>query len=153
MNTVTLVGRAGRDAEIRYFESGKVRAQFSLAVNRWDAKTKSEVTDWFNIDVWDKQAENLARYQKKGNQIAVEGRIQTRNYDDNNGRRVYVTEILASNISFLDSRAASAGSGNFNSLPEPPIQEDVPVSTVSVEKDPFEAFGDSIEISDNDLPF
>lgn len=52
MNTATVVGRVGRDAEVRYFESGKVKAQFSLAVNRWDSKTKSEVTDWFNIDVW-----------------------------------------------------------------------------------------------------
>ena len=78
MNSTVVVGRAGQDAEIKYFESGKIRTTFSLAVNRWDSKTKSEVTDWFNIDVWDKQAENLAKYQHKGNQIAVEGRIQTR---------------------------------------------------------------------------
>ena len=65
MNTATVVGRVGRDAEVRYFESGKVKAQFSLAVNRWDSKTKSEVTDWFNIDVWDKQAEFAGEYIKK----------------------------------------------------------------------------------------
>ena len=66
MNTAVLVGRVGRDAEIRYFESGKVKANFSMAVNRWDSKTKSEVTDWFNIDVWDKLAEFAGEYIKKG---------------------------------------------------------------------------------------
>ena len=62
MNTVVIVGRAGRDAEIKYYESGKSRATFSLAVNRWDSKTSSEVTDWFNIEVWDKQAEFASNY-------------------------------------------------------------------------------------------
>ena len=57
MNSVVIVGRAGQDSDIKYFESGKVRTNFSLAVNRWDSKTKAEVTDWFNVDVWDKQAE------------------------------------------------------------------------------------------------
>ena len=65
MNSVVLVGRVGRDAEIKYFESGKVKANFSIAVNRWDSKTKSEVADWFNIDVWDKQAEFAGEYVKK----------------------------------------------------------------------------------------
>ena len=55
MNSVVLVGRVGRDAEIKYFESGKVKANFSIAVNRWDSKTKSEVADWFSIDLWGKQ--------------------------------------------------------------------------------------------------
>ena len=66
MNTAVLVGRVGRDAEIKYFESGKVKANFSIAVNRWDPKTKSEVADWFNIDVWDKLAEFAGEYVKKG---------------------------------------------------------------------------------------
>ena len=107
----------------------------------------------------DKQAENLVKYQKKGNQIAVDGRIQTRNYEDKDGKRVYVTEILANNISFLDSKGTNTSSNDFNSLPEPPREDSVSSSnmnnmeTVSVDKDPFEAFGDSIEISDNDLPF
>ena len=61
MNSTVLVGRVGRDAEIRYFESGKVKANFSIAVNRWDAKTKSEVADWFNIDVWDKLPETIEK--------------------------------------------------------------------------------------------
>ena len=154
MNKAILIGRLTRDPELRTTPTGRNVCQFSVAVNRTYTNASGErEADFINCVVWDKQAENLARYQKKGNQIAVEGRIQTRNYDDNNGKKVYVTEILASNISFLDAKSANAGGGSFNNLPEPPIQEDVQVSTVSVEKDPFEAFGDSIEISDNDLPF
>ena len=78
---------------------------------------------------------------------------------DKDGKRVYVTEILANNISFLDSKGTNTSSNDFNSLPEPPREDSVSSSsnmssmeTVSVDKDPFEAFGDSIEISDNDLP-
>ena len=82
MNTVVLVGRVGRDAEIKYFESGKVKANFSIAVNRWDTKTKSEVTDWFNIEVWDKQAEFAGEYIKKGIQVAIDGRIQQDKWTD-----------------------------------------------------------------------
>lgn len=102
----------------------------------------------------------MLNIKKKGNQIAVDGRIQTRNYEDKDGKRVYVTEILANNISFLDSKGTNTSSNDFNSLPEPPREDSVSSSsnmnnmeTVSVDKDPFEAFGDSIEISDNDLPF
>ena len=100
-------------------------------------RENDQTADFINCVVWDKQAENLARYQKKGNQIAVDGRIQTRNYDDNNGKKVYVTEVLVNNISFLDSKGTSGTSGNsFSNLPEPPM-EDVQsdrVETVSLEK-------------------
>lgn len=82
MNSTVLVGRVGRDAEIRYFESGKVKANFSIAVNRWDAKTKSEVADWFNIDVWDKLAEFAGEYVKKGVQVVVDGRIALNKWTD-----------------------------------------------------------------------
>ena len=125
-----------------------------VAVNRNFTNANGErEADFINCVVWDKQAENLAKYQHKGNQIAVEGRIQTRNYDDKDGKRVYVTEILATNISFLDAKGTSNGAGSFNNIPEPSMEQPSTTSTVSVEKDPFEAFGDSIEISDNDLPF
>lgn len=155
MNKAILIGRLTRDPELRTTPTGRNVCQFSVAVNRTYTNANGErEADFINCVVWDKQAENLVKYQKKGNQIAVEGRIQTRNYDDNNGKKVYVTEILASNISFLDAKGTINGGSGFNNLPEPPIQEEsVNVETVSVEKDPFEAFGDSIEISDNDLPF
>ena len=77
MNTVTIVGRVGRDASEDYkaFDSGKTKARFSVAVNRWDSKTKEEVTDWYNVEVWDKQAEFAYNYVKKGRQVAIDGAI------------------------------------------------------------------------------
>ena len=79
MNTVTVVGRVGRDASegFKAFDSGKMKASFSVAVNRWDSKTKSEVTDWFNIDVWDKQAEFAAEYVKKADLLLLMVRLLT----------------------------------------------------------------------------
>lgn len=161
MNKALLIGRLTRDPELRSTSTGRNVCQFSIAVNRNFTNANGErEADFINCVVWDKQAENLVKYQKKGNQIAVDGRIQTRNYEDKDGKRVYVTEILANNISFLDSKGTNTNSNDFNSLPEPPREDSVSSSsnmssmeTVSVDKDPFEAFGDSIEISDNDLPF
>ena len=158
MNKVVLMGRLTRDPEVRYSqgENTLAIARYTLAVDRRFKRDGEQSADFINCVVWDKQAENLVKYQKKGNQIAVEGRIQTRNYDDKDGKKVYVTEILASNISFLDSKGTGAtGNTSFNNLPEPPMVDTSSnnMETVSVEKDPFEAFGDSIEISDNDLPF
>ena len=158
MNKAILIGRLTRDPELRTTPTGRNVCQFSVAVSRTFTNANGErEADFINCVVWDKQAENLVKYQKKGNQIAVEGRIQTRNYDDKDGKKVYVTEILASNISFLDSKGTgTTGNTGFNNLPEPPMEDTSSsntMDTVSVEKDPFEAFGDSIEISDNDLPF
>lgn len=156
MNKAILIGRLTKDPELRTTPTGRNVCQFSVAVSRNFTNANGErEADFINCVVWDKQAENLVKYQKKGNQIAVEGRIQTRNYDDKDGKKVYVTEILASNISFLDSKGTGAtGNTSFNNLPEPPMVDTSSnnMETVSVEKDPFEAFGDSIEISDNDLP-
>ena len=157
MNKAILIGRLTKNPELRTTPTGRNVCQFSVAVSRNFTNANGErEADFINCVVWDKQAENLVKYQKKGNQIAVEGRIQTRNYDDKDGKKVYVTEILASNISFLDSKGTGAtGNTSFNNLPEPPMVDTSSnnMETVSVEKDPFEAFGDSIEISDNDLPF
>ena len=157
MNKAILIGRLTKDPELRTTPTGRNVCQFSVAVSRNFTNANGErEADFINCVVWDKQAENLVKYQKKGNQIAVEGRIQTRNYDDKDGKKAYVTEILASNISFLDSKGTGAtGNTSFNNLPEPPMVDTSSnnMETVSVEKDPFEAFGDSIGISDNDLPF
>ncbi len=104
MNSTVIVGRAGQDAEIKYFESGKVRTTFSLAVNRWDSKTKAEVTDWFNIDVWDKQAEFAGEYIKKGRLVAVDGRIQTNKWKDASGEERERFLIVANNVRLLGSK-------------------------------------------------
>ncbi len=107
MNTVVVVGRVGRDASENFkaFDSGKMKASFSVAVNRWDSKTKSEVTDWFNVDVWDKQAEFAAEYVKKGRLVAVDGAIANNKWIDkttNNERESFY--IRANTIRLLGSK-------------------------------------------------
>ena len=104
MNTAVLVGRVGRDAEIRYFESGKVKTTFSLAVGRWDSKTKEEVTDWFNIEVWDKQAEFAGEYIKKGRQVVVDGRISISKWTDQSGEERERFLVIANNVRLLGSK-------------------------------------------------
>ena len=104
MNTATVIGRAGQDAEIRYFESGKVKTTFSLAVSRWDSKTKDNVTDWFNIEVWDKQAEFAGEYVKKGREVAVDGRISISKWTDQTGEEKERFLVVANDIRLLGSR-------------------------------------------------
>ena len=104
MNTVTVIGRAGQDAEIRYFESGKVKTTFSLAVNRWDSKSKENVTDWFNIEVWDKQAEFAGEFIKKGREVAVDGRISISKWTDQTGDERERFLVVANDIRLLGSR-------------------------------------------------
>ena len=104
MNTATIVGRAGQDAEIKYFESGKVKTTFSLAVNRFDTKTKTEVPDWFNIEVWDKQAEFAGEYVKKGREVAVDGRISISKWTDQTGEERERFLIVANQIRLLGSK-------------------------------------------------
>ena len=104
MNTATIIGRAGQDAEIKYFESGKVKTTFSLAVNRFDSKTKTEVPDWFNIEVWDKQAEFAGEYVKKGRQVAVDGRISISKWTDQSGEERERFLIIANQIRLLGSK-------------------------------------------------
>lgn len=105
MNSVVIVGRVGQDADIKYFESGKIKTSFSVASSRWDAKTQSEVTDWFNVDVWDKLAEIAGEYVKKGTLLAVEGRISSNKWKDNaSGEEREKYFIIANNIRFLSSK-------------------------------------------------
>ena len=104
MNNATIIGRAGQDAEIKYFESGKVKTSFSLAVNRWDAKTKEEVADWYNIEVWDKQAEFAGEYIKKGRQVVVDGRISISKWTDQSGEERERFLIVANNVRLLGSK-------------------------------------------------
>jgi single-strand DNA-binding protein len=104
MNSVVVVGRAGQDPEMKYFESGKVKTAFSLAVGRWDSKTKSEVTDWFSIDVWDKQAEFAGEYIKKGRLVVVDGRIAINKWKDASGVEKERFNIVANNVRLLGSK-------------------------------------------------
>ena len=109
MNTATIIGRAGQDAEIKYFESGKIKTTFSLAVNRWDPKTKTEIPDWFNIELWDKQAEIAGEYVKKGREVAVDGRISISKWTDQSGEERERYLIVANSIQLLGSKRDAEG--------------------------------------------
>lgn len=108
MNSAVIVGRVGQDPEVKYFESGKVKTNFSLAVNRWDPKTKAEVADWFSVDVWDKQAEFAGEYVKKGRLVAVDGRIAVNKWNDVSGAEKQRFNIVATNVRLLGSKKDEA---------------------------------------------
>lgn len=111
INSVCLVGRTTKDPELRYTPSNVAVATFSLAVNRNFKDTNGErETDFINCVIWRQQAENLANWAKKGALIGITGRIQTRSYENQQGQRVYVTEVVAENFQMLESRAAREGS-------------------------------------------
>lgn len=105
INNVTLVGRLTKDVELRYTPSDVAVGTFTLAVNRAFKNDNGErEADFINCVIWRKGAETLANYAKKGSQIGITGRIQTRNYENQQGQRVYVTEVIAENFALLDSR-------------------------------------------------
>lgn len=111
INSVCLVGRLTRDPELRYTPSNVAAATFSLAVNRnFKGANGERETDFINCVIWRQQAENLANWAKKGALIGITGRIQTRSYENQQGQRVYVTEVVAENFQMLESRAAREGS-------------------------------------------
>ena len=163
MNKVFLIGRLTRDPELRYTGSNTAVASFSIAVNRNFQNQQGErEADFINIVVWRKQAENVKNYLSQGSQVAIDGRIQTRSYDDQNGQKRYVTEVVADNVEFLGSKNSSNSNSNnmngtastnnagptpydFGEAPEP--------KGTDVDSNPFADFGASIEISDDELPF
>lgn len=159
MNRVILIGRLTRDPELRYTSSNIATASFSLAVDRNFTNQNGErEADFINIVVWRKQAENCKNYLTKGSQVAIEGRIQTRSYDGQDGQKRYVTEVVADNVQFLGSRANNGASSNaqpaFNDEATPYDFASTPENnTTDVSNDPFADFGSSIEISDDELPF
>ena len=165
MNKVILIGRLTRDPELRRSNTGMAVCNFSVAVNRGFAGQNNEPqTDFINCVCFDKQAENLSRYMTKGRLISVDGRIQSRSYDNQEGKRVYVTEVVATNIQYLESKSATQGTTNnysnnnsYNAAPSNDVTpfdfEQPSAPTVEVDNDPFASFGESVVISDNDLPF
>ncbi|VDG20914.1 single-stranded DNA-binding protein [Lactobacillus sp.] [Lactiplantibacillus mudanjiangensis] len=121
INRTVLVGRLTRDPELRYTSGGAAVATFSLAVNRNFTNQNGErEADFINCVIWRKAAENFANFTHKGSLVGIDGRIQTRNYENQQGQRVYVTEVVAENFSLLESRAeseryrAANGGGNTN---------------------------------------
>ena len=123
VNKVILIGNLGRDAETRYTPSGASVTNFTLATSRRGKDQQSgewkEETEWHRVVYW--RAENVANYLLKGKQVYVEGRLQTRNYEDKDGKKIYVTEVVCENLVLLGGRADTPGA------PEEPGRQ--PVST------------------------
>lgn len=141
LNNVNLCGRLTHDIDLRYTQSGKAVGSFSLAVNRNFKNSNGDYeADFINCTIWGKSAENLANFVSKGSLINVSGRLNTRNYDNKQGQKVYVTEVIVENFDLLDSKnkgkkVNQTGSKNHQS------------------KDPFANSGDEIDIDNSMLPF
>lgn len=170
INNVVLVGRLTRDPDLRYTSSGIAVASFTLAIDRaFKGQDGNRETDFINCVIWRKSAETLANFTRKGSLIGVTGRIQSRNYENQQGQRVYVTEVVADNFQMLESKSASeqrqargtnspdsfsqnsynSNQGSFNQPSQPPKNT---MPDFSRDADPFSS-GSSIDISDDDLPF
>lgn len=152
MNRVELIGRLTRDPELRYTSSNIATARFSLAVNRpFQSQNGEQGTDFINIVVWRKQAENVKKYCTKGSLVAVEGRIQTGSYEKD-GQRVFTTDVVADSVQFLETKAQSQNRVESTEVtPSDFVNSDIKESDTSDEV--FANFGDSIEISDDDIAF
>jgi single-strand DNA-binding protein len=153
LNRVVIVGRLTKDPELRYTSSGVAIATFTLAVNRpFKNQNGEQEADFINCVVWRKPAENVANYLKKGSLAGVDGRLQTRSYEGQNGR-VFVTEVIADSVSFLDSKGKSSPNENKantgqNLKPENTFN---PYATDN-DFDPLANVG-TVVINDDDLPF
>ena len=137
INNVVLTGRLTRDPELRKTQSGTSVLSFTVAVNR---KFDKDETDFINVVAWKHSAEFLSQHGSKGSLVGVEGRIQTRNYEDKDGKMVYVTEVVADNVQLLESKAKAEerrGQGGSNHYEE---KEE-------------EFGGQTIDIGADDLPF
>ena len=155
MNKVVLVGRITKDPELKYTNNNIPVVQFTIAVNRtYQSKTGEKQADFINCVVWRQQAENFAKYMRKGSLIGIDGQIQTRNYDDPNGVRRYVTEIMCDAIHFLESKS-SGRSDNFGDYSDMNQQYNPkPVQKApEQQKNPFEDLTSDFDISNDDLPF
>ena len=164
MNKVILIGRLTADPELRYTPSGAAVCSFRIAVDRpFNSQSGEREADFINCVIWRQQAENLANWAKKGALIGITGRIQTRNYENQQGQRVYVTEVVADSFQLLESRAAreghagggySSGNGGFAGNATPSFGGSEPSNAApnfGREENPFGA--NPMDISDDDLPF
>lgn len=153
MNKAFLIGRLTRDPELRYSSSNAAIVNFSIAIDRQYTNNQGQrETDFINIVAFQKQAENIKKYLTKGSLVAVDGRIQTRNYEDKDGKRVYVTEVVADRVQFLNSKSDGAAVNTTDNVSPADFQNEPPKET-NVSDDVFADFGNSIEISDDDIAF
>ena len=146
MNNVVLVGRLTRNPELRTVNTmngTNTTCSFTIAVSRQFSNQNGErEADFINCVVWGKPADNLCKYCTKGSQIGVQGRVQTRSYQNDGGKTIYVTEILVSSITFLNTKTSDQTETNINHI-----------ETNDVEVDPFKDFGNEVVLTDDMLPF
>lgn len=140
MNKAILIGRLTKDAELRYTQSNIACATFDLAINNGKNENgEDRKADFIRCVVWEKQAENMAKYTHKGSQVAIEGSIKTDSYDDEQGNKKYRTYVLARRIMFLDSKRT-----------EEPLPEEPSYLNQKEETDPFQQMA---EINNDDMPW
>lgn len=150
MNKVNLIGRLTKDAEIRYNDNNIGYARFTLAVNRNFTNADGErEADFISCVAWRKTAELIVKHFKKGSEIGVSGRIQTGSYEKENGDKVYTTDVIVDEITFIGSKK-----GDERPAPEYTGQAEQPEQQEPKEKtDPFAEFGNEVVLTDDDLPF
>ncbi len=161
LNRVVIVGRLTRDVDLRYTPSGVAVSNFTIAANRpFKNQQGEQEADFIQCVAWRKQAENIANYMKKGSQVGVDGRIQTRSYEGQDGKMVYITEVLAEGIQFLESRNSqnNAHTGDYsqsntNYQNTQQNAQNAPNNNAQQQNNPFEHDGQQINIQDDDLPF
>ncbi|TFB21118.1 single-stranded DNA-binding protein [Filobacillus milosensis] len=162
LNRVVLVGRLTKDPDLRYTPNGVAVANFTVAVNRpFSNQQGNREADFINCVIWRRQAENLANYMSKGSMIGVDGRIQTRNFEGQDGKRVFMTEVVAESVQFLESKGSSQGGqnaqrsmdSNTSNNQGPNNQNQGGFQQSQDEKNPFEDSGEPVDLSDDDLPF
>ncbi len=158
MNKVILLGRLTAKPELRYTAGNTAYLRFSIAVNRpFTGTDGTRTADFINVVAWRKQAETISKYFDKGNLIALEGRIQTGNYDDKDGNKRTSFDVVLDNFEFVESKSAREASTNssYNMPSAEPTPYDYQDNNsdmgVNVENDPFAELGDSVSIDDNFL--
>ena len=157
INRAVLTGRLTKDPELRTTQSGLSVAAFNLAVDRQYSNSKGgRDTDFISCVIWRKSAENFCNFTSKGSLVGIDGRIQTRNYDDKDGKRVYVTEVVVDNFALLESKKDRQNNNNGNNINNHSgnySKNNNSANYGNNNQDPFNNPGDTIDISDDDLPF
>jgi single-strand DNA-binding protein len=154
INRVILVGRITKDPELKYTQSNIAFVQFTIAVNRQFTNQAGEKeADFISCIIWRAQAENLAKFIRKGGLLGIEGRIETRSYDDQDGTRKYVTNVVCDNIQFLESKGSQQDQQSDFTRQQPRSNEQKPSKQPKENSNPFENIDSHLDISNDDLPF
>lgn len=151
LNSVAMTGRLTRDVELRYTQSGTAVGSFTLAVDRqFKSKSGERETDFVNCQVWRKSAENFANFTHKGALVGIQGRIQTRTYDDKDGKKVFVTEVIVDNFALLEPKQTSQSNGSSQRNQSASANTNAPRANSN---NKFANNGQPISVGDSDLPF